>query len=59
MVELYKNQKLGKGSPRAGEFEGGGRCRMRRPERNYEYWLNLEAHMHCMILIGPTSTHLS
>lgn len=59
MAELYKNQKLGKGSPRAGEVVSRGRCRLRRPERNYEYWLNLEAHVHSVILIGPTGTHLS
>lgn len=59
MAELYKNQKLGKGSPRAGEVVGRWRCRVRRPERNYGYWLNLEGHVHSVILIGPTGTHLS
>lgn len=59
MAELYKNQKMVKGSPRAGEVVGRGRCRVRRPERNYGYWLNLEACKHSVILLGLTSTHLS
>lgn len=54
MAELYKNQKMVKGSPRAGEVVGRGRCRVRRPERNYGYWLNLETCKHSVILLGLT-----